>query len=62
MSYSILKSAGIPPAEVQVKQDIAEIKAQIKECTDPDERIRLINKLNSAMTDFSIKMERMRRR
>ncbi len=62
MSYSILKSAGIAPAEIDIKRNIGELKEAIKACDDPDERIRLINKLNEAMTTYSLKMERMRRR
>lgn len=62
MSYSILKSAGIAPPEVTIKNEITELKAQIKETTDPDERIRLINRLNAAMVNYSVRIERTRRR
>lgn len=62
MSYSILKSAGIPPAEVDIRRNISEIKEAIRGCRDDDERTRLINKLNEAMVDYSLKSERMRRR
>ena len=62
MSYSILKSAGIAPAEVQAKNDTGRLKAEIKQTTDPDEKRRLINKLNAAMVNFSVKMEHLRRK
>ena len=62
MSYSILKSAGIKPAEVDIKSTIADLKAAIKACRDDEERIRLINKLNEAMVDYSLKLDRMKRR
>lgn len=61
MAYSMLKSAGYSPAEVQLKNDIGALKALIKETTDKDEKRRLINKLNEAMTNYSLRMERMRR-
>lgn len=62
MSYSILKSAGIPPAEVTARNDIASLKARIQGEADPDEKLRLINQLNAAMVDYSVKMGRLRRR
>ncbi len=62
MSYSILKSAGIAPAEVDAKRTIAELKEAIKACEDQEERTRLINKLNEAMTEHSIRLDRLRRR
>ncbi|MDZ7685231.1 MAG: DUF1992 domain-containing protein [Gammaproteobacteria bacterium] len=62
MSYSILKSAGIPSAEVDIRRNISEIKAAIAACDDPEERTRLINLLNQAMTEYSLKMDRLRRR
>ncbi len=62
MSYSILKSAGIPPAEVTARSDIAALKQRIQAETDPDEKRRLINQLNAAMVDYSVKMGRLRRR
>ncbi|MEX2327805.1 MAG: DUF1992 domain-containing protein [Pseudomonadales bacterium] len=62
MSYSVLKSAGIAPAEIELKKDIARLKDLIKAETDADEKIHLINRLNAAMTDHSVKMERLRRK
>jgi hypothetical protein len=62
MSYSVLKSAGIAPAEIEIKASIAELKEQIRAADDPDEKTRLINRLNAAMVDHAIKMERLRRK
>ncbi len=62
MSYSVMKSAGIAPAEVEIKRSITELKDQIRNCTDAEERIRLINQLNAAMVDFSVRMARLKRR
>ena len=61
MAYSVMKSAGIAPAEIDIKKNIGELKEAIKNTTDPDEKLRLINKLNAAMVNFSVKMERLRR-
>ena len=61
MAYSVLKSSGYTPPEVSIKNEIAELKALIKQTTDQQERIRLINKLNAAMTHYSIRMEKSRR-
>ena len=62
MAHSILKSSGYVPAEVSMKNEIGELKALIKETTDKDEKLRLINKLNAAMTNYSIRMEKFTRR
>lgn len=62
MAYSVLKSAGIPPAEVDIRRNISEIKAAIAACDDDAERTRLINTLNEAMANYSLKMDRLRRR
>ena len=61
MAYSMLKSSGYTPLEIQIKNEIGELKALIKETTDKDEKTRLINKLNAAMTNYAIRMERSRR-
>ena len=62
MSYSILKSAGIAPAEIDIKRNISDLKEAIKAEQDPAEKTRLINQLNAAMVNYSLKMERLRRR
>ena len=62
MSYSVLKSAGITPPEVQLKNQIADIKEQLKRTTDKKERMRLSNRLNALMVTDSVRMERLRRK
>lgn len=62
MAHSLLKSSGYTPPEVQMKSEIGELKALIKEATDKDEKRRLINKLNAAMTGYAIRVERNTRR
>lgn len=62
MAYSVLKSAGYTPPEINTRNEIALLKALIKETTDKDEKLRLINKLNEAMTGYSIRMEKLRKR
>lgn len=61
MAYSVLKSSGYSPPEVQMKNEIGELKALIKATADKDEKRRLIIKLNESMTNYSIRMERLRR-
>lgn len=61
MSYGILKNAGITPPEINIKQDIATMKAQIKAETDADEKRRLINRLNALMVNYAVKMDRLQR-
>ncbi len=62
MSYSVLKSAGITPPEVQLKNQIAEIREKLKQTTDKEERMRLSNRLNGLMVTDSVRMERLRRK
>lgn len=61
MSFSVLKSAGVSPAEIDIKKSIAEIKAAIQQTTDDEERKYLMERLQSAMADYAIRMDRLRR-
>jgi len=62
MAYSVLKSSGYTPSEVVINNEIGELKALIKETTDEALKSTLMKKLNEAMTNYAIRMERMRRR
>jgi len=62
MSYSILKSSGYTPAEVNIKTEISDLKQLIKETADQEEKRRLINKLNALMVGYSIRMEKLSKR
>ncbi len=60
MGYSMLKSAGLVPVEVQAKQEIAEIKKKLAVTEDKEERMKLTNRLNSLNTTFAISVGRLR--
>jgi len=60
MSYRVLKSAGITPPEVQLKQDIADIRQKLRLTQDKQEKMRLTNRLNELMVTTSIRMEKLR--
>ena len=65
MSYSVLKSAGIEPAEVVVKRQISELKARIlilDKIKNKEERTVLVNKLNDMMITQNIQMDRLRKK
>ena len=65
MSHSILKNAGIKPQEIEIKNQIADLKAAIKSLDkerDKVERTELVNQLNKLMVTHQLRMERMNRR
>tara|TARA_R110002072_G_scaffold103600_3_gene227295 strand:+ start:15886 stop:16212 length:327 start_codon:yes stop_codon:yes gene_type:complete len=65
MGYSVLKSAGIKPAEVESKNQIADLKAAIKALDkdrDREARTVLVNKLNALMVTDQLRLERLLRR
>lgn len=62
MAYSVLKRAGVTPQEVTARQQIAELKGQIAEAGDEQEKLRLRNRLNALLVTHSIQMERLKKR
>lgn len=62
MGYSILKSAGIAPQEVQLKGTIGALKQEISATDDPEQKKELIDKLNKHVVDYTIRMEKTARR
>lgn len=62
MGYTLLKNAGMAPVEVQAKQEIAEIREQLADTEDPEEKRRLTNRLNALMTTYAIRVGEQRRR
>jgi hypothetical protein len=55
MGYSMLKSAGLVPVEIQARKEIVEIRQKLAETEDKEERMRLTNRLNSLTTTAAIK-------
>ena len=62
MGYSILKSAGIAPQEVQLKGTIGTLKQEIRNTDDPELKKELIDKRNKHMVDDAIRAEKATRR
>ncbi|MFN3237421.1 MAG: DUF1992 domain-containing protein [Pseudomonadales bacterium] len=65
MSHSILKNAGIKPQEIEIKQQISDLKAAIQSLDkekDKLERTELVNQLNKLMVTHQLRMERLNRR
>lgn len=62
MAYSVLKRAGVTPREVTARQQIADLKGQIAEADDEQEKLRLRNRLNALLVTHSIQMERLKKR
>jgi len=60
MGYSMLKSAGLVPVEIQAKKEIVEIKKKLAETEDKEERMRLTNRLNSLTATAAIKADSFR--
>ena len=65
MSHSILKNAGIKPQEIELKNQISNLKEAIKgldKDRDKVERTELVNQLNKLMVTHQLRMERLNRR
>ena len=61
MAYSILKSAGCVPAEVELMKETAQLKQAIAAATDPRERERLQRTLTERQTQLAMMLERRAR-
>ena len=65
MSHTILKNAGIKPQEIELKNQIADLKQAIKSLDkerDKEERTERVNQLNKLMVTHQLRMERLNRR
>lgn len=60
-AYSVLKSGGFVPEEAQLFKEIEDLKAQIKNCEDPERGARLRKTLNEKSLSLSLQLERNRR-
>ncbi len=61
MGYSILKSNQFVPEEVDRLTEIGELKAKLKNCTDAEEKQKLIKTLNEKQLALAIILERNKR-
>src|SRR5215467_11778362 len=52
LGYSVLKSAGCVPVEVELQKEIASLKAQLAECDDERKRQALSSEIESKTLKF----------
>jgi hypothetical protein len=62
MAYSVLKSAGCVPEEVELLNEIAALERTLGEALREDERARLRKTIDSRRTQLNIALERAKRR
>ena len=62
MGYSILKSAGIIPEELQLLKQIGDLKRSLNSCTGQIEKRAIQKQLSGKITNFSMRMERYRKK
>ena len=60
--YMLLQNAGYAPEEVYMLKDIGELRAQLAGCNNPDQRAVIRKKLREMDLNYSMMMERQKRR
>jgi len=58
MGYSILKSAGIIPEEIELLKQIERLKQSLDLCASQIERTAIQQQLSKKLTSFNMRMER----
>lgn len=61
-AYSILKSSGYVPEEVELLKEIGLIEEEIDRCADPTQKRLLGRRLEECRVNLSLKLEQRRRR
>ena len=61
-AYSMLKNAGMVPAEVELLQDIAALKERLSTTSEGKERDQIQKLINEKQLQFNVMMERQKRR
>jgi len=61
MAYSVLRSGGFVPAEVQMFRDLDDLKTRLDSSTDAAERERLRKQLREKKLNLTVLLERHRR-
>ena len=61
MGYSILKSAGIIPEEVDLLKQIEGLKKSLDSCTSQIEKTAIQKQLSKKLTNFNLRMEQFRK-
>jgi len=62
MGYSILKSANIIPAEMELLKQIEDLKKSLDSCTSEIEKSAIQKQLSEKITNFNMRMERYRKK
>ena len=61
IGYSILKSAGFVPEEVELLKEIQRLKTELGQCADETGKARVNAALNETVLKFNLLMDRYRR-
>ena len=61
IGYSILKSADIIPAEMELLKQIEDLKKSLDSCTSEIEKIAIQKQLSEKITCFNMRMEQYRK-
>jgi DNA-binding response OmpR family regulator len=62
LGYTLLKNAGYVPEEVQLRNQIEELKTKIKQEIDQTRIRELRKQLRDAQLNYELRMERLRKR
>ena len=62
MGYSVLKSAGIIPEEMELLKQIESLKTSLASCNSQTEKRSIQKQLSEKITSFNMRIERHRRR
>src|SRR5262245_3617312 len=60
MAYSVLKSAHCVPQEIELRNDVAKIEAQLTTTDDPTARDRVRRELETARLRLNVALDRLR--
>jgi uncharacterized protein YutE (UPF0331/DUF86 family) len=61
-AFRVLKNANVLPEEVQLRQQMHELRNALEDSTDEEERRRLVRLLNEKEATYNLMLERIRRR
>ena len=61
IGYSILKSAGFVPEEVELLKEIQRLKTELGQCADETGKARINAALNETVLKYNLLMDRYRR-
>lgn len=62
MAFSILKNAGIVPAEVELIKEVEALERQLQNCATPAQTHQLRQRLEAQRVKLALAMERRKRR